>query len=164
MTAQTKRFGIALLVVVACIVLPAISAVFMNDSNRAEPVSSARVLKNFYGPSENFAVDLHEHLAGRAVPSELPNNFETEFFDPATLGFFEAYSGEGVVGLYWVQDARATKDALVDLLMKTGWQHVGATEESSSYIKDSGVYRWLNMAVVETDSALGAILNFREGD
>lgn len=164
MTVQTKRFGIALLVVAAFIALPAISTVFMDDANQTVPASSAVVLKNFYGPSENFAVDLHERLAGRAVPSELPNNFEAEFFDPAALGLFEAYSGEGVVGLCWTQADSATKQALVDLLIKTGWQHVGATEESSSYIKESGVYRWLNMAVIETDSALGAVFNFREGE
>lgn len=164
MTAQIKRLRLALLVVATCIALPAISAAFISDSNQTVPASSARVLKNFYGPPDNFAVDLHARLAPSALPGELPHNFESEFFDPAALGLFEAYSGDGVVGLYWMQGASATKEAVSALLIKTGWQHVGATAESSSYIKENGVYRWLNLAVIETDNALGAVLNFREGD
>lgn len=159
---QKKRLIVAILLVTTCIALPAASTVFVNTPHEMAKASSAYVLKNYSSSEENFAVGLYERLAGKTLPGTLPGDFEAEFFDPAALGEYEAYVAEGVAGLYWEEGANASKESLVELLTSVGWQHIGATEESTSYIKENGVYRWLNMVVIERDGALSAVLNYRE--
>lgn len=162
MTSQTKRLSIALSLVAACFAVPAISTATGEAPREVTEESREYVLKNYSDTSENFAIGLYEHIAGKPTPNALPHDFEAEFFDPLALGKYEAYSGERVVGLYWGQNAGASQQAVHSLLVQTGWQHIGATEASTSYIKEDGTYRWLNIATTQSGGALSVVLNYRE--
>lgn len=164
MTAQEKRLGLACLCVLFLLALPSISGIAAQRTSKAPAYRSSAPsgkLPAYYAEGD-MVVRLFEHVAGVHEQADLPEHFCSELFDPARWGPCQSYAAEGFVGLYWPEPQGASADAVEQALETSGWQRVGFSEESSSFIKEGGMYYWVNLRVFYSSDYMSVVLNYRK--
>ena len=166
MKAQETRLGLACLCVLFLLALPGISNLAAQRTSKVPIYRSSTPgasLSTYYAEGDMVA-RLFEHLAGVHEQTDLPEHFRSELFDPARWGPCQSYTVEGFVGLYWPEPQGAFADAVEQALETSGWQRVGFSEESSSFIKEGGMYSWVNLRVFYSSDYMSVVLNYRKED
>lgn len=164
-----KRLATASMCVLALLAFPAASAVLPVSidahgqshlvQSDAQASSESRLF-SYYTSSASTPEALFERIAGVHSPSPIPENFCEEFFDPYAWGSVQVYAGDGVLGLCWDASLGVSEAALYDALGAKGWQRIGATDLTSSFIKEDGVFRWSNIQCFETESYVSIVIAY----
>ena len=165
MSSQVKRLSIAAVCVMALLGFPALTCA--TSYNRSSQVvlsqdSSWSGLPSYYAPGSNMVEGLFGRLSNAYLATSLPQNFETEFFDPGQWGENQCFATEGVVGIQWSSNLGQEPQVLYDALKESGWERVGASEEGYSFIKSAGTYRWMNLQVFKSGSYTSVVLYYRK--
>lgn len=185
MKPQEKRVGIACMCVLSLVALPGLSERVANyasgaldngtmqdgggvqdagnkpDHDKLKSVASM-LERNETGEAQDMVESLFSQVAGKHNQACLPELFCEEMFNPRQWGSYQCYAADGFVGLYWgkIQDPGAAK--VWEALESSGWERIGLTEQSSSFIKASGLYRWLNVGVFCGNGCMSVNINFRK--
>ena len=171
MKSQEKRLGFACMCVLSLIALPGLASGLANyvscspnngGMQRSDTQTSNISKSQEIGAHESMAESLFNRLAGKHDQSCLPESFCEEIFDPSQWGSHQCYATEGFVGLFWDKPQSSSAVEVWQALERSGWKRIGLTDQSSSCIKDTGLYRWLNVGVFCSNGGMSINLNYRK--
>lgn len=118
--------------------------------------------------AEGLVLDLFKINAG--IPDitwdQVPEDFVSEFFDPAELGCSNAMHAPGTVGMICDGDGERVLEYAVDLLEEKGWAAVPGSAEDFcvTLVKESGHYRWAYMTCSEISGTVTISISFQNMD
>ncbi len=171
MKSQEKRLGLACICVLSLIALPGLTGGLANHASCLQNHGGMQHGNNqSIDISKGGETDIHEsmveslfnRIAGKHYQACLPESFCEEVFDPGQWGSYQCYAVEGFVGLFWDKPQSSSLAEVWQALERSGWKRIGLTDQSSSCIKDTGSYRWLNVGVFCVNGCMSINLNYRK--